>query len=91
MSKSAIALCAFMALLIGCSAEEEETVEERFKRTEAAILNTAESLEAETENAVRAAENVLETRADAFENNVAPQAAEVNEALADQAEGNQAR
>ncbi len=59
-----------MALLAGCGAEEEESVEERFRRTQAAIENTAESLEAETENAVRETEILLENRVDALENSL---------------------
>ena len=59
-----------LLLLSACAPEEEETVEERFKRTEAAILNTAESLEAETENAVRATENQLENQADLVANSL---------------------
>jgi hypothetical protein len=68
MIKLALALLAL--LTAACTAEEEESVEERFKRTEAGILNTAESIEAQTENAVRATEAQLENQADAFENSL---------------------
>ena len=61
-------ILALATLLAACGAEEEESVEDRFKRTEAAIINTAESLEAETENAVSATENRLEGQADMLEN-----------------------
>jgi hypothetical protein len=55
-----------LLLLAACSAEDEESVEEKFERTEAAILNTAEALEAETENAVQTTEAQLENQADAL-------------------------
>ncbi|MGZ8998580.1 MAG: hypothetical protein ACXW2T_06960 [Allosphingosinicella sp.] len=86
MTKSACFIFVLAGLLAGCSAQEEESVEERFKRTEAAIENTAETLEAETENAVSATEKLLENRADAFENSVdAIEANEVNQAAVNQA------
>ena len=73
-------------LLAACGAEDEESVEERFKRTEAAIEKTAADLEAKSENMVRTAENVLEDRADAFENSVeAAEPADGNEMAANQA------
>ena len=85
MTKPLPLTLALIALLTACSAQEEESVEERFKRTEAAIVNTAETLEAETENAVSATENRLENQADAFENNVdAVEANEVNQASENQ-------
>ena len=77
---------ALIALLCACGSEEEESVEEKFRRTEALIHNTAESLEAETANAVSATENLLEKQADAFGNSLeAAGAVDTNEVAANQA------
>ena len=73
-------------LLAGCSAEEQESVEERFKRTEAAIEKTAADLEAKSENAVRSTEEMLENQAEAFENSQeAAEPVESNEVNANEA------
>ncbi|HET9427481.1 MAG TPA: hypothetical protein VFO69_03895 [Allosphingosinicella sp.] len=68
MTKFAAAFA--LLVLAACGAEEEETIEEKFRRTEAAIEKTAADLEAKSENAVRTTEELLENRAGAFENSI---------------------
>jgi hypothetical protein len=63
MTRPALASALFLITILGaCAPEEKESVEERFRRTEAAIENTARALEAETENAVRQVELTLENQ-----------------------------
>lgn len=85
MPKLAVAAGLSLIALAACTPEEEESVEDRFRRTEAAIENTAQDLEARTENAVRATEAALENQADAFENRIESiEPVETNEAEANQ-------
>lgn len=65
--KLPIALLAITALA-ACSQQAEESVANSFDRTENAIENTAATLEAETENATRAASAALEDQANEFGN-----------------------
>ena len=57
-----------LSLLAGCSRQAEQNVAEQFDRTQNAIENTAATLEAETENATRAASAALENQAEEFGN-----------------------
>jgi hypothetical protein len=57
-----------LAALAGCSRQAEESVANSFDRTQNAIENTAATLEAETENATRAAAGALENQANEFGN-----------------------
>jgi hypothetical protein len=84
---TAAALLALTLALAACSPQEEESVEERFRRTEAAIENTAADIEATTENAVRETESRLDNEVDALEN----RAEAVDEAEANQTEANASR
>ena len=68
MRKFGAAALGLAIILSACAPEEEESVEDRFRRTEAAIENTAAALEAETDNAVSQSEATLQNDADAFEN-----------------------
>jgi len=66
--KTRIALLAAIAALAGCTAQEEQSVANRFEATENAIENAAATIESATENNIRAAENALD--ADAIENRI---------------------
>jgi outer membrane biogenesis lipoprotein LolB len=57
-----------LALLAACSRQAEQNVAEQFDRTQNAIENTAATLEAETDNATRAAGAALENQANEFGN-----------------------
>ena len=52
-----------MTALAACSRQAEQNVAEHFDATQNAIENTAAALEAETENATRAATGALENQA----------------------------
>ena len=65
--KLPLALIAAVALA-ACSRQAEESVANSFDRTQNAIENTAATLEAETENATRAASAALENQAKEFGN-----------------------
>jgi hypothetical protein len=54
--------------LAACSRQAEDSVANSFDRTENAIENTAATLEAETDNATRAAGAALENQANEFGN-----------------------
>ncbi|TMJ20156.1 MAG: hypothetical protein E6G92_10500 [Alphaproteobacteria bacterium] len=62
-----LAACA-IAALAACSPKADDSVANSFDRTEKAIENTADTLEAETENATRAASDALEREAGEFAN-----------------------
>ncbi len=66
--KTRIALLAALAALPACTAQEEQSVANRFEATEDAIENAAATIESATENNIRAAENALD--ADAIENRI---------------------
>jgi uncharacterized protein YhaN len=61
---------AALATLSACSEQQQQSVENRFQQTENAIENAADALEAETNNATRAATGALEKEADEFENRI---------------------
>lgn len=56
------------AALAGCSRQADDSVANSFDRTEKAIQNTADTLEAETENATAATANALDREADEWAN-----------------------
>lgn len=58
------------AALAACTRQAEDSVANQFQNTQAAIENTANALETETEKATRAAEAALQNSADAAENRI---------------------
>jgi len=76
------------AALTACSRQADDSVANSFDRTEKAIQNTADTLEAETENATRAASDALEAQANEFANRAD---AVENAATTNTQTGNQAR
>ena len=66
--KLRLTIFAAVAALAACSRQAEESVANSFDRTQNAIENTAATLEAETENATRAASAALENQAEEFGN-----------------------
>jgi hypothetical protein len=61
---------AAIAALPACNKAENQSVANRFDQATNAIANTAETIEAETENAVRATESALDNQASSFGNRV---------------------
>jgi hypothetical protein len=57
-----------VAALAACSAEQEQSVANRFDQATNAIANTADTIESETANAVRATESALDNQAASFSN-----------------------
>ena len=70
-------LLAISLLLAGCGGDDE-TVANKFERTEAAIENRAGAFEAQVENEVSALEARLDNETDAFLNAARDNAAEAN-------------
>ena len=64
----ALILATLLALAACGRSDEAESVEDKYERQEAAILNRAEAYRAEAENAVGAEEARLENEAAAFRN-----------------------
>lgn len=63
-----LAMLALAAPIAACSRQAEESVANSFDRTQNAIENSATTIEAETENATRAASAALENEANEFGN-----------------------
>jgi hypothetical protein len=68
MHRPLLLAAASVAALAACSPKADDSVANSFDRTEKAIENTADTLEAETENATRAASDALERQAGEFAN-----------------------
>jgi hypothetical protein len=56
------------AMLAGCQVKTQQTVENQFNQTEAAIENTANAIENATEASTRAAANEIDAQANLIEN-----------------------
>jgi hypothetical protein len=68
MIRPLLLAAASVGALVACSPKADDSVANSFDRTEKAIENTADTLEAETENATRAASDALEREAGEFAN-----------------------
>ena len=65
-----ILLAAAPALLAGCQAKTEQSVENQFQQTEKSIENTANSIERATEVSTRAAENEIAAQSNSIANRI---------------------
>src|SRR3954469_11639825 len=66
--KLRLILLAATAALAACQAKTQQTVENQFQQTEAAIENTANAIENATEVSTRAAANEIDAQANMIEN-----------------------
>ena len=70
MTLRLILLATVPALLAGCQAKTQQSVENQFQETERSIENTANSIERTTEVSTRAAENEIDAQSNTIANRI---------------------